>query len=106
MGADSLKDDYMSEMLLTNNAMSFIIKTFKGLFKNIIVMGGGGYNPWTTLRAWIYNLATLSGEEEKLKLNLSAKNFLKKITWKIKPKKNWIEEVVDEPNVFNDNVKL
>ena len=69
-------------------------------------MGGGGYNPWTTLRAWIYNLATLSGEEEKLKLNLSAKFFLKEITWKIKPKKNWIEEVIDKPNVFNDNVKL
>ena len=106
MGADSLKDDYMSEMLLTNNAMSFIIKTFKRLFKNIIVMGGGGYNPWTTLRAWIYNLATLSGEEEKLNLNFSSKNFLKEITWKIKPKKNWIEEVIDKPNVFNDNVKL
>ena len=106
MGADSLKDDHMSEMLLTNNAMSFIIKTFKGLFKNIIVMGGGGYNPWTTLRAWIYNLATLSGEEAKLNLNLSAKNFLKEITWKVKPEKNWIEEIVDKPNVFDDKVKL
>ncbi len=104
MGADSLKDDYMSKLLLSNNAMSFVIKLFKSLSKNIIVMGGGGYNPWVTLRAWIYNLATLSGEEEKLNLNLSAKFFLNNIIWKKKPEQKWIQEIIDRPNIFDTQV--
>ena len=39
-------------------------------------MGGGGYNPWITVRAWIYNLATLMGETDSLVLNKEAKKFL------------------------------
>ena len=100
MGADCLKDDYMSKLLLSNNSMSFIIKIFKTFTKNIIVMGGGGYNPWTTLRAWTYNLATLADETDKLKIQDSAKNFLKKIKWKKKPKYEWVNQIIDTPNIF------
>ena len=100
MGADCLEDDHMSKLNFTNNAMSYVIKKFKKTSKNIILMGGGGYNPWTTLRAWIYNLAVLTGEENMLKLNDDAKNFLANINWKVKPKKHWINEICDFPNIF------
>ena len=103
MGADCLKEDHMSKLCFSNNAMSFLIKTVKSFSKNIIVMGGGGYNPWITLRAWIYNLATLADEYKKLNLDTQAKLFLKKIVWKNLPEKHWIETIKDSPNIFEDN---
>ena len=51
MGADCLKYDKMSKMELSNNSMSYIIKIMKSLSEKIIVMGGGGYNPWITIKS-------------------------------------------------------
>ena len=100
MGADCLIDDHMSKLCLTNNSMRYTIEKFKSLSTNIIVMGGGGYNPWITLRAWIYNLATLANEINKLSLKPEVKNFLKNIKWKKKPKQDWIDKIKDLPNIF------
>ena len=84
--------------------MSFLIKQVKTLSKNIIVMGGGGYNPWVTLRAWIYNLATLAEEHKNITLNYKAKSFLKNIKWKTSPKNNWLKSIIDHPNLFEENL--
>ncbi len=100
MGADCLKYDRMSKMDLSNNAMAYIIKIMKSLAEKIIIMGGGGYNPWVTLRAWTYNLATLMGEENNLKLTKEAKYFLNNIEFSGSPKFNWINNIKDEPNIF------
>ena len=101
MGADCLIDDHMSKLCLTNNAMRFTIEKFKSLSKKLIVMGGGGYNPWVTLRAWIYNLAVLANETDKIILSDEGKSFLKDIEWKKKPKYHWINQISDIPNIFN-----
>ena len=101
MGADCLIDDHMSKLCLTNNAMRFTIEKFKSLSKKLIVMGGGGYNPWVTLRAWIYNLAVLANETDKIILSDEGKSFLKDIEWKKKPKHHWINQISDIPNIFN-----
>ena len=103
MGADCLHDDYMSKLSLSNNAMSFVINKFKNITNNLIITGGGGYNPWSTLRAWIYNLATLSNEKEKLILNDDAKSFLASIKWKRVPENHWISEIIDQPNIFQED---
>ena len=63
-------------------------------------MGGGGYNPWITLRAWIYNLAILSEFDLPKFLSNNAKNFLRNIEWKEEPKELWINTIVDKPNIF------
>ena len=91
MGADCLKYDKMSKMDLSNNSMAYLIKIMKNLAEKIIVMGGGGYNPWITVRAWTYNLATLMGETESLVINKNAKKFLINIKYKYKPKYEWIK---------------
>ncbi|MAH88437.1 MAG: hypothetical protein CMJ06_00055 [Pelagibacterales bacterium] len=101
MGADCLNDDHMSKLCLSNNAMRFTIEKFKDLSKKLIVMGGGGYNPWVTLRAWIYNLAVLANEPNKIVLLDEGKRFLKNIEWKKKPKHHWINQIADVPNIFN-----
>ena len=100
MGADCLKDDRMSDLELSNNAMSYIIRKVKLLSEKVIVMGGGGYNPWTTLRAWIYNLAELVGEPLPLILNNESKNFLRNVNQNIKPKATWLNSIEDKPNIF------
>tara|TARA_B100001989_G_C24547389_1_gene471872 strand:+ start:2673 stop:3716 length:1044 start_codon:yes stop_codon:yes gene_type:complete len=100
MGADCLKYDKMSKMELSNNSMSYIIKIMKSLSEKIIVMGGGGYNPWITIRAWTYNLATLAGETKSLKINKKAKDFLNNIKYKNIPKHDWINYIKDEPDIF------
>ena len=73
----------------------------KKISKKIILMGGGGYNPWICLRAWIYNLATLINRIDLLKLNSESKYFLKSLKWKKEPKQEWITSIIDYPNIFN-----
>ena len=63
-------------------------------------MGGGGYNPWLTLRAWVYNLASLIGETYPLVLNESAKEFLRNMDYKENPQNYWINSIEDRPNIF------
>ena len=101
MGADCLKEDHMSKMELSNNSMMFLIEQIKKVSKKIILMGGGGYNPWICLRAWIYNLATLTEKKDLLTLDKNSKDFLNNINWKFKPKKNWVNSIVDKPNIFD-----
>ena len=79
----------MSALELSNNAMVYIIKKMKNLCQKIIVMGGGGYNPWITLRAWINNLAELSGIKPPIKLDNQAKEFLRNINYKNAPKAHY-----------------
>ena len=100
MGADCLKGDKMSSLELSNNSMVYLIKKTKLLCSKILVMGGGGYNPWVTLRAWIYNLAELADASYPLSLNKKAKEFLKNIKHNSRPKDNWLNTIEDEPNIF------
>jgi len=100
MGADCLKDDKMSGLELSNNSMVYLIRKCKLLCDKIIVMGGGGYNPWITLRAWIHNLAELTGFSNPLILNKQAKDFLKNIKYDGKPKDCWLKSIEDKPNIF------
>ena len=72
----------------------------KSLSEKIIVMGGGGYNPWVTVRAWTYNLATLLGETEALRLNKKAKFFLNNINFKDSPRNDWLNYIKDDPDIF------
>ena len=100
MGADCLKDDKMSALDLSNNSMVYMIKLAKLICDKIIVMGGGGYNPWLTLRAWTYNLAELTSANYPLILNNQAKDFLRNIKYDFKPKLSWLDTIEDKPNIF------
>ncbi len=104
MGTDSLKDDPMSNMKLTNNAMSWVINIFKNNVEKIILTGGGGYNPWILARAWTNNLAELLSIKIGPDINNDAKNILKNIIWKKQFDKRklavWTNTIKDEKNIF------
>ncbi|MEE9432674.1 MAG: acetoin utilization protein AcuC [Sphingorhabdus sp.] len=60
-GADGLADDPLSKMGLSNGALWDAVLSLVERCKTNIVLGGGGYNPWTTMRCWAGLWGLLSG---------------------------------------------
>ncbi len=51
-GADALAGDPLSAMNLSNQALWSAVKKLSKQYSKTVVLGGGGYNPWTTVRCW------------------------------------------------------
>ena len=51
-GTDSLKDDPQSKMILSNSAYWHTISMLKDISTKTLILGGGGYNPYITAKAW------------------------------------------------------
>jgi acetoin utilization protein AcuC len=60
-GADALADDPMSKLALGNGALWAVVKALIGLAPRLLVLGGGGYNPWAVARCWAGVWAVLNG---------------------------------------------
>ncbi len=60
-GADALAGDPLSSMALSNVALWSAVEALAGLAPAAVVLGGGGYNPWTLARYWTGLWARLSG---------------------------------------------
>jgi len=52
LGADGLAGDPLSTMQLSNSALWRATEACIGAAPRAVVLGGGGYNPWTTVRLW------------------------------------------------------
>ena len=59
-GADGLEEDPLSRLSLSNNAHWAIAAAMKRLAPRLIVLGGGGYNPYSVGRCWAGIWATLN----------------------------------------------
>ncbi len=62
-GADCLAGDPLSQMKLTNVALWDAVDQLIALNVPIVVLGGGGYNPWTVTRYWAGLWGRISGQE-------------------------------------------
>ncbi|MEZ5916798.1 MAG: hypothetical protein R3C40_04395 [Parvularculaceae bacterium] len=51
-GADALHGDPLSTMSLSNVALQNAVCAIIAHAPGAVILGGGGYNPWTTVRAW------------------------------------------------------
>lgn len=51
-GADCLAGDPLSGMMLSNVVLWATVERLLGLGHPTVVLGGGGYNPWTVARYW------------------------------------------------------
>jgi acetoin utilization protein AcuC len=60
-GADALADDPMSRLSLSNNAHVAILRGLRGIAPRLMVLGGGGYNPWSVGRLWTRVWAEIAG---------------------------------------------
>ncbi|TMV57198.1 acetoin utilization protein AcuC, partial [Thioclava sp. BHET1] len=62
-GADALEEDPLSRLSLSNNAHRAVVRALRPLSPRYIVVGGGGYNPWSVGRAWTCLWAELAGHD-------------------------------------------
>jgi acetoin utilization protein AcuC len=60
-GADALEEDPLARLSLSNNAHRGVVAALMGMAPRFVVLGGGGYNPYTVARCWAGLWATLNG---------------------------------------------
>ncbi len=52
IGADTLRSDPLTHLMLTNNGYQDVIKAIKGFSRPTLALGGGGYDIYRTARCW------------------------------------------------------
>ena len=102
-GADALLDDPQSQLSLSNLALWDAVKCLIKLSRRVLVLGGGGYNPWATVRAWTGVWGLLNRQNLDVELPLAAMGILRGLEWKHSKGRNvpyhWSANLIDSPNL-------
>jgi acetoin utilization protein AcuC len=99
-GADALAGDPLAAMALSNAALWDAVERIVEGVPHVVVLGGGGYNPWTLTRYWTGLWARLSGREAPHALPVHASALLRRLHCdlidddEVDPR--WIETLADE----------
>jgi len=80
-GADALEEDPLSRLALSNNAHWAVVAALRPLAPRYLVLGGGGYNPWSVGRCWTGVWAVLTGDAVPDRLPAEAEEILRAIAW-------------------------
>ncbi len=80
-GADAVHEDPMSRLSLSNGALWRVVAALRGAAPRLLVLGGGGYNPWSVGRAWTGVWATLAGHAIPARLPPAAEAVLRGLEW-------------------------
>jgi acetoin utilization protein AcuC len=84
-GADAVTEDPLSRLALSNNVHWQTVAALHALSPRLLVLGGGGYNPWTVGRLWSGVWATLTGYEIPDRLPEPARAVLAALAWTRRP---------------------
>jgi len=84
-GADAVTEDPLSRLALSNNAHWSTVAALRPLCPRLLVLGGGGYNPWTVGRLWAGVWATLNDIDIPDRLPERARSILAALTWPRRP---------------------
>ncbi len=101
-GADALADDPLSDLALSNNAYWRSVERLRGACARLLVLGGGGYNPWSVARCWAGIWATLNGFAMPARLPAAGEAVMRGFDWnrrrgEVRPE-HWFTTLVDAPN--------
>lgn len=80
-GADAVAEDPLARLELSNNAHWALLSALMPMAPRLLVLGGGGYNPWSVGRLWSGVWATLNGHEIPARLPEEAEAVLRGLTW-------------------------
>lgn len=98
-GADALADDPLSRLELSNNALVDAVRAVAAIAPRLLLLGGGGYNPWSVARCWTRNWAALRGTAEPARLPAAAEAVLRRLSWSRRAGKNppahWFTSLID-----------
>ena len=101
-GADAVEEDPLSRLALSNNAHWDVLRGLMGMAPRLLVLGGGGYNPWSVGRLWSGNWAILSGREIPDRLPREAETVLRALRFDgnsrgRNPPEHWFTTLRDPP---------
>lgn len=101
-GADALRGDPLSKQELSNGALWDAVLQLAGLRIPTVVLGGGGYNPWTVARCWSGLWARISGQTIPHELPETVRSILSGLESDLVDEDDveaqWLDQIADEPN--------
>lgn len=80
-GADAVVEDPLARLCLSNRAHLDLVARLSGAAPRMLVLGGGGYNPWSVARLWTGVWGVLSGQALPDRLEGDAAEVLRGLTW-------------------------
>ena len=111
-GADGVEEDPLSHMALSNNAHWNILQSLIGLAPRLLVLGGGGYNPWSVGRMWTGIWGILNNRQIPRILPQHAQTVLRALKFDgnrrgKNPPEHWFTTLRDtpRPGVLRDDVQ-
>ncbi|GAB5448366.1 acetoin utilization protein AcuC [Gymnodinialimonas sp.] len=102
-GADAVTEDPLSRLTLSNNAHWAVLRALMALnAPRLLVLGGGGYNPWSVGRLWTGVWATLNGHPVPDRVPAPAEAVLRALKWEgaragRNPPEPWFTTLRDAP---------
>lgn len=102
-GADGVEDDPLAHLSLSNNAHWDILRGLMDLgAPRLLVLGGGGYNPWTVGRLWTGVWGILNGHSPDRTVTNAAEDVLRALTFAgnsrgRNPPAHWFTTLRDAP---------
>jgi acetoin utilization protein AcuC len=100
-GADALEEDPLSKLSLSNGALWRVVQAVRPLAPRLLVLGGGGYNPWSVGRAWAGVWAVLNDLPIPERLPAAAEAVLRGLEWRHRlgrqPPEHWFTTLADAP---------
>lgn len=101
-GADALAGDPLSSMALSNVALWSAAAEIAALAPAAVVLGGGGYNPWTVTRYWTGLWGALSGRKPPDVLPPAARGVFQGLECDLIDAEDvsplWMSTLADPPN--------
>ncbi len=101
-GADAVQEDPLSRLALSNAAHADMALALRAAAPRLMVLGGGGYNPWTVARAWVRVWGALNGRTMPDRLPASARAVMSALGWHRRgpdaaPLPGWTDTLADAP---------
>ena len=101
-GVDGLEGDPLSGLALSNVALWRAVERLVACNRRSVVLGGGGYNPWTVIRCWGGLWGRLCGREIPTELPPAARALLQSLDCDLVDEEDvpeaWLSQLADEPN--------
>lgn len=102
LGADGLAGDPLSGMSLSNDVLWRACQALTAMGPRVVILGGGGYNPWTTARLWTGVWGLLAGRDITGELSPAAQAVLAGLECDLVDGEDrdpaWLRTLVDAPN--------
>ncbi|NNJ78644.1 MAG: acetoin utilization protein AcuC [Xanthomonadales bacterium] len=101
-GADPLEGDPLSRLSLSNVALWRAVETLIAQWPRTVVLGGGGYNPWTVVRCWSGLWGRLGGQRIPQRLPSEVSAFMQGLESDLIDEDEvpsaWLTTLADPPN--------